>query len=174
MSRVFDDAPEPPRRPAPPPQPRLTPAGPALVLVGLVLGLLLGWLTVSLFDLIGAVLPVTPWTMSVLLVLMAAAAAIGSVWLRRRLDDPDGRTDFEVPLAALVLGRSMLFTGLLLVGGHLAYIVAQLGRLEVPLYSERAVAGSGAAVAGAMFALGGYLLERACRADPPQDSADGA
>ena len=172
MSRVFDDAPEPTRRPEPP-QPRLRSAGPGLVLVGLVLGLLLGWLTISLFDLLDSVLPVTPWTMSVLLVLMAAGAAAGSVWLGRRLDDPDARPDFEVPLAALVFGRSMLFTGLLLVGGHLAYVVAQLGRLEVPLYRERAVAGSGALVAGALFALGGYLLERACRADPPQDATDG-
>ena len=171
MTRVFDDAPEPPRRPAPP-EPRLRAAGPGLVLVGLLLGLLLGWATVSLFALLDLVLPVTPWTMSVLLVLMAAAVAVGSVWLRRRLDEPDGRTEFEVPLAALVLGRSMLFTGLLLVGGHVAYLVAQLGRLEVPLYQERAIAGVGAIVTGAVFAIAGYLLERACRVEPP-DSDDG-
>lgn len=173
MSRVFDDAPEPERRPESP-EPRLKFAGPRLVVVGLVLGLLLGWLAVSLFALLNSVLPVTPWTMSLLLVLMAAAAAVGAVWLRRRLDDPTGRPDFEVPLAALVLGRSMLVTGLLLTGGHIAYVIAQLARLDIPLYQERAIAGSGAVVAGALFAVGGYLLERACRAEPPADAQDGA
>lgn len=174
MSRVFDDAPEPPRRREPPEpgQPHLKPAGPRLVVLGIIGGLLLGWLVVSLFTLVASSLPVTPWSMSILLVVMAAAAVIGSMWLRRRLDDPAGRTDFEVPLAALVLGRSMLVTGLLLAGAHVSYVIAQLGRLDVALYRERAIAGAAAVVAGAVFALGGYLLERACRVDAGTDDSD--
>lgn len=172
MSRVFDDEPEPSRRPEPP-APRLRLAGPRLVLTALVAGLLAGAAVVSLFRLLEATLPVTPWTMSVLLVVLGGAAALGSVWLRRRLDDPAGPPDFEVPVAALVLGRSMLVTGLLLAGGHVAYVGSQLGRLEVALYQERALAGLGAVVAGAVFALGGYLLERACHVEPADEGQNG-
>ena len=152
--------------------PRLTVAGPRTLVLGLVSGLLLGWLVVSLFRLVEVPLPLTPWTMSGLLVVLGAAAALGSVWLRRRLDDPSARDDFETPVAALVLGRSMLVTGLLLVGGHVAYVLSQVGRLDVSLFRDRAVAGTGAIVAAAVLALGGYLLERACRAEPPVDGPD--
>ncbi|MGA4668914.1 DUF3180 family protein [Propionibacteriaceae bacterium Y1923] len=174
MSREFDDEPERARRPEPPASSKLRLAGPRLVLSALVLGVAFGALAVSLFRLVQAPLPVTPWTMSLLLVLLGGAAALGSVWLRRRLDDPAGPPDFEVPVAALVLGRSMLVTGLLLAGGHVAYAASQLGRLEVALYRERAIAGTAAVVAAAVFALGGYLLERACHVEPTDDdqSAD--
>lgn len=168
MSRVFDDAPEPEPRPEPP-EYHLHPAGPGLVLGTLVAGLLLGGLVVSAFRLFEVGLPVTPWTMSALLILVGGAAALGSVWLNRRLHDPRRRPDFVVPVGALVLGRSMLVTGLLVTGGHIAYVIAQLGRLHVTLYRERAIAGIGAVVAGVVFSVGGYLLERACRVHPDED-----
>ncbi|MGA4506371.1 DUF3180 family protein [Propionibacteriaceae bacterium G1746] len=175
MSRVFDDDPDDPgpgvpRPPEGPGHERLKPAGVGLVVVSLLVGMLGGAAVASLFELVEVPLPVTPWTMSGMLVVLGGAAALGSVWLSRRLADPRRRPDFEVPVAALVVGRAGLVTGLLLAGGHVAYVLWQLGRLEVPINRDRAVAGAAAVVAGLVLAVGAWLLERACRVKNDESS----
>lgn len=160
MSRQLDEGPS---EPLPPPEPgphHLRPADWRVVLACLVAGALLGWLVVSLFRLVEASLPVTPWTMSVVLTVAGVFAAL----TRRGLVEQLGGA------LAVTIGRTMLVTGLLVAGAHVSWALAQLGGWQVELFRRRAVAALGAVVAGVVFALGGWLLERACRV--PRDPSD--
>lgn len=143
---------DPPPEPGPGPH-HLRPAGWGLVGAATVAGMLLGWLAITALRLADLSLPVTPWTMSLTLGLAGAAAIVWSA----RLPDLLG------PVPALTLGRTMLLTGLIVAGAHVSYAAAQLGALEVPLFRRRALAAAAAVVAGVVFALGGWRLERACR-----------
>lgn len=161
MTRVFDEDPdvEPEHEPGGHPRP----LGVGTVLVTLLIGVLLGWALVSLLELVDQPQPVTPWTMSALLVVLAIAALVAARRMRAALGSRKTRPSSETGVAALSAGRAMLVTGLLLAGGHVAYVVTQMTRLDIDLHRERLVGGSVAIVASALFAWAGSRLERACQ-----------
>lgn len=172
MSRVFDDDPaQPEPEPDPNPTGRLRPVGVGLVVLLLVLGGLLGWFVVTVYRLLEASLPVTPWTLPPLLAVVGVAAAVVARNLSGRRPDP---TTWDRWVAAFVTGRSMLAVGLLTAGAHVPYVLSQVPELPAGMPRDRLVWGGLAIVASVLFALGGWLLERACRVpdDPSQESGE--
>lgn len=154
------------------PDGHLRPVTAALVGRWLVLGALVGWLVVTLFDLLEQPLPVTPWTMSAMLAALGVGAAVYAHQLRGQVADPARRPSTEQAVGSWVVARTMVVVGLLLAGGHLAYALSQSLHLDIALARRRAVFALVAVAASAVFVLGGWLLERACRV-PPDGSPDG-
>lgn len=126
------------------------------------LGAVLGWLFISGMEMLNAAVPVPPWTLIVLLVLMGALAAIWALMLRRRVREDFAHVSSEEGVLALTTGKALLLTGLLLAGGHLVLVASFVGRWSVPLPRERVIFGGLTVVVSMAAALGGWLLERAC------------
>ena len=57
-------------------KPELTPTTGRQVVVATLAGAVVGWMILSIFDLLNAFPPVAPWSLSVLLVLLGVAAII--------------------------------------------------------------------------------------------------
>lgn len=145
------------------------------LLLFLVIGALLGAVIVSGFALFEWSLPVTPWTMSLMLAVLGVAAAWRARWLTRQYARPETRPDPRVGVVSFATARSATLIGLLLAGGHLSYVAWQLGRLDVDLYRERAVQGGLAVLGSLVMVAGAQLLERACKVpDDPEGDADQA
>lgn len=68
----------------------------------------------------------------------------------------------------LVLGRAGALAGALVAGGYLGYAISWLGYAGDPLALERIWLSIASAAAALLVVLGGLLLERACRIDPPE------
>jgi hypothetical protein len=68
----------------------------------------------------------------------------------------------------LVLGRAGALAGAVVTGGYLGYAISWLNYAGDPLASHRVWLSLAAAAAGLVVVLGGLLLERACRIDPPE------
>ncbi|MGJ6979849.1 DUF3180 domain-containing protein [Aestuariimicrobium soli] len=171
MTRVFDD--EPDERPSPDEDapgdgdqhsPGLGPTTWFQFAVAVLVGGVVGWFVVETMTSLHQVVPVTPWVMSVL---MAALGVLVGFYARRRarahMDaHPDRAASMGVFL--LALGKTMIFTGALLAGGHLVYALLNLGHWAIPMPRQRVIFGSVAVVASLVLAAGGWLAERAARA----------
>lgn len=175
MTRVFDHEPEDPqhdRVPDDQPGHALGMTSRRTILVATLAGGVLGWMLVRTLELAHQVVPVTPWTMSLMMALVAVAAVVVANWMRQQLAGPRAAVSNERAVSALVLGKAMLLTGAALAGGHFAYVLTQAGHWDVPLPRRRVIFGTVAIVASILFAGAGRLLEHSCRvpADPDEDA----
>lgn len=167
----FDDAPD---DPTPEVDPKRTDGPNRLgvtsrqnIIVAVLSGGVVGYLLLATLDLTGAVPPLVPWSLVVVLL----ATALPTFWFASRMKKAvaAGPVDAATGVRALGLGKSMLFTGAILVGGHLVYVATWLGHLDIPGPRERVIHGSATIVAAAVFALAGWRLERSCIADHGDD-----
>ena len=72
-------------------KPELTPTTVRQVVVATLAGGAVGWMILSIFDLLNAFPPVAPWSLSVLLVLLGVAAIIYARTLPKRDDRSEER-----------------------------------------------------------------------------------
>ena len=82
-----------------------------------------------------------------------------------------GRLDPQAAVTALVLGKTMVLTGALLAGGHLTYVLTQVGAWAIPLPRQRVVWGLVAVAAASVFAWAGWVLEKSCWRPPSEDES---
>mgnify|MGYP002754665602 CR=1 FL=1 len=80
----------------------------------------MGWMVLSVFDLANAFLPVTPWSLPVLLTFLAIAAIVYARALPKRLEQR--RVPALEAVRAMVMAKSLIATGALLAGGHVIYV----------------------------------------------------
>ena len=80
----------------------------------------MGWMVMSVFDLANAFLPVTPWSLPVLLTFLAIAAIVYARALPKRLEQR--RVPALEAVRAMVMAKSLIATGALLAGGHVIYV----------------------------------------------------
>lgn len=169
MTRVFDDQPETPDLPESEPEgqhsPGLGPTTRFQFVVALLVGAVIGWFVVETMRQLHQVVPVTPAVMSVL---MALVGAVVGVWARLRgrsymINNPDQAAGVGIFLMAL--GKTMIFTGALLAGGHVVYVLLHLEQWAIPLPRARVVYGTIAVAASLVLAVGGWLAERAARVE---------
>ena len=132
------------------------------MLAAVLVGLVLGYVVVSGLDVAGVPVPITPWSLSGMLGTLTVAAFLYGRDLARRLRDRRGSISPEEGVRALVFGKVMVLGGALLVGWHVGYVGRYLTRVDVPAPQQRVVHGSVTIVLSALFALAGWLLERAC------------
>ena len=86
----------------------------------------MGWMVLSVFDLANAFLPVTPWSLPVLLTFLAIVAIVYARTLPKRLEQR--RVPALEAVRAIVMAKSLIATGALLAGGHVIYVGRFHGR----------------------------------------------
>lgn len=146
----------------------MRPTSPVTLAVAALLGALVGGLVPAVYELAGAIVPSVGWsavvTLSFLAALLLTLAA--STWrtLHRRREVIESQR----AVALLLLGKASALAGALVAGGYLAFALTFAGQAGAALPRERLVHGLLAALAALAVAVGGVLLERACR-DPGFD-----
>lgn len=136
---------------------------PQQIMASVLSGAVIGYLLLITFDVFNAVPPVVPWSVPIVLVVIA----IPALWYAKRLG---GRLEQRmVPpdegVRALVMGKSMLMTGAVLAGGHLVYVLKWIAQLDIPGPRDRVIHGAVTLVISVVFAVVGGALERACIVD---------
>ncbi|MEL4503693.1 DUF3180 domain-containing protein [Luteococcus sp. H138] len=140
--------------------------------ISVMAGMLLGWFIVGTLQATGQLVPVTPWSLPLVLGALGAAALVYARVLRRQVADRRGDLPHESGVRALVLGKTMLMTGAVLAGGHLVYVLVYLGSWSIPAPRQRVIHGLVTILASAIFALAGRELERACLVPPGYDGSE--
>lgn len=112
------------------------------------------------FEAVGNFPPVVPWSVPILMVVMAVGVAVYARLLPQRIEEH--RVPSQESVAALAIGKSMIMTGALLAGAHVVYVARFVQLFEAPLPSARVIQGAATIVASLLLAAAGALLERAC------------
>ena len=175
MARVFDEEPTP--LTPPPERPTLGLTTLRQVVIATLSGGVFGWFLIESLDLADQVVPVTPWTLPLMLAALAGAAALYGRRLRARIRAGGEWVDSTEGVRALVLGKTMAMTGAVLAGGHVVYVLLNLSRFDAPSPQQRVVHGLVTIVASALCGWAGWYLERSCvrpadDLDPDADSPD--
>lgn len=141
-------------------------------LTAVLAGAVLGWFIVGTLQAMGSTVPVTPWSLALVMGALGAAAWVYSRVLRRQVAESRGALPHESGVRALVMGKTMLMTGAILGGGHLVYALVFLRSWSIPTPRERVIHGAAAILASIVFGLAGRELERACLVPPGQGTQD--
>ena len=117
----------------------------------------------------GAVLPPLPWGGPLGLAFVAAALALSTVALRRRLrGTPGTKPPQPIGVARMAaLGKASSHVGALVGGAYAGLVLLLAADLDVVARRDRAVVAGVALVAALLVVAAGVLLERACRVRPP-------
>lgn len=154
------------------PKPTQRPTTPRRVLAAVGVGAAAGWVLSRALLLAGAALPVLGASAWLPLLLLTAGTGWLAVTTRRAVRRHREDLDARVAVARLLIGKASVLAGAALAGGYLALALVALGGWPAPLAQGRVLHGGLATLTGALWALMGWLLERACRI--PQDPSDGA
>lgn len=160
MPADLPSAPEPPKDPR---RGRLSITSAQQIVVSALVGAVTGYLLLVIFDLFNEVPPMVPWSLPIMLIAIAIPVFWYSRMLPRRIEKKT--LPPEEGVRAMVLGKSMLMTGCVLVGGHLVYVLKWISHTDIPGPRERVISAAVTIVASTVFALVGALLERACVVD---------
>ncbi|MGO4956717.1 DUF3180 domain-containing protein [Luteococcus sp. Sow4_B9] len=164
MSSAFPSGPE-------DPQPGdLQPTTNRQITTSVLAGMVVGWFVVGTIQALGNAVPVVPWSLPLVLGALGIAALAYAEVLRRQVERTRADISPEAGVRALVLGKTMLMTGAIMAGGHLVYVLANLGSWEIPAPRMRVVRGLWTIAASAIFGWAGHRLERACLV--PGDDVD--
>lgn len=131
-------------------------------------GAVVGWFVVGTLLALGRFVPVTPWSLPVMLAAVAGIVWVAAGVLRRKVVQERADVSSELGLWALVGGKTMLLSGLALAGGHLVYVLSFAGQFDAPAPRERVLRGLLTLLVALVFARAGRRLERACLV-PPQE-----
>ncbi|BBH17788.1 hypothetical protein Back2_20750 [Nocardioides baekrokdamisoli] len=139
----------------------------AITLAGVV-GVACGWLAHRVWDGTNSTsAPLVSWLQPVSLAVIAAILLLLAVITRKQVRERH-LLEPQKAVNRLVLGRAGALVGSLVTGGYLGYAISWLGYSGDPLASRRIWLSLAAAAAGLLIVVGGLLLERACRIDPPE------
>lgn len=128
--------------------------------VSVLAGAAIAWLIMLGFDAFGAFAPVVPWSVPIVLVVLAVGIAVYARALPKRLEEH--KVSSQEAFGALVTGKTMLFSGAVLAGGHVVYIMYFITKMSAPLPSARVIQGGATIVAALLLSAAGAMLERAC------------
>lgn len=139
----------------------------AITLAGIV-GVVSGWFAHRVWDhAYASPAPLVSWLQPVSLAVIGGVLLLLAGITRRQLKERH-LLDPQKAVNRLVLGRAGALVGALVTGGYLGYAISWLNYSGDPLASHRVWLSLAAAAAGLLIVLGGLLLERACRIDPPE------
>ncbi|MDO5093022.1 MAG: DUF3180 domain-containing protein [Propionibacteriaceae bacterium] len=143
--------------------PKLTPTTTRQVVIAALAGALIGLVALNIFDLLKSFPPVVPWSVPVLLVLLAVAAFGYARTIPKRLEER--RLPPREAVRAVVMAKSLIVTGAVLAGGHAVYVGRWIPTVAAPLPAQRVWLGAATIVAAGVCAWAGWVLERACMID---------
>jgi len=161
----------PPSAQPPPDHPRLGLTTPRQIAVAALAGGAFGYLLVGGIDLMNRSVPVTPWSLSAMFAVLSAATFVYARALHTRIRSKHWIESTE-GVRALVLGKTLLMTGAAVAGGHVAYVLHSIGRMDAPLPHDRVIHGSVTIAFSVVLAVAGFVLERACVAPHDKDDAE--
>ena len=139
----------------------------AITLAGIA-GVVSGWSAHRVWDhAYASPAPLVSWLQPVSLAVIGGVLLLLAGITRRQLKERH-LLDPQKAVNRLVLGRAGALVGALVTGGYLGYAISWLNYSGDPLASHRVWLSLAAAAAGLLVVLGGLLLERACRIDPPE------
>ncbi len=122
------------------------------------------------FEAAGSFPPVVPWSVPILMLVLAVGVAIYARILPKRIEEH--RVQSQESVAALAIGKSMIMTGAVLAGAHVVYVARYVSLFDAPLPSARVIQGAATIVASLLLAGAGALLERACVVQDDDDDDD--
>lgn len=163
-----EDRPEPGQEP---PRGSLAPTDLRTVVIAALCGAALGWFAMSLFVVTGSTVPVLPWSLPVILLLVAVATWVYARILRAKVTDPHREVSPSEGLVGLALSKAVLLTAAALVGACILYSVEYVGQWSIPFPRQRVIRGGVTAVVCAVMGWAGWRLESACRVPHDPDDA---
>jgi Protein of unknown function (DUF3180) len=142
---------------------------PSTLVLFAVIGIVGGWFLDAALAAAGEPVIVPPYSLAVVLVILAVLVVVAAVPVRRAVKDGT-RVDPFYAMRVVVLAKASSLTASLLAGGALGILIYLLSRPVVPGPGSALMAL--AATAGAIALLvGGLIAERMCTV-PPEDDDD--
>lgn len=137
----------------------------ALFLVGGVLG----YAFVRLAIAIHGYAPQIQWSSTIGLLVAASIVLVLANSTYRTLHRERRRMDAHRAVRFLLLAKASALVGAIVAGAYLGFAVNFVNQLDVHLPQERVIRSVCAAIAATVLAVGGLLLERACRIPKDED-----
>lgn len=158
----------PPQEDPPEPEPTgsLRPTDRRSVVVAALCGAVVSWFALSIFVVTDAMVPILPWSLSIILAVVAIGVWIDSRILRRKVADPHREVSPTEGLVSLALGKALVLTGAALAGACIVYVATFIRQWSIPYPRQRVITGTVTAVVCVLLAVAGWALERACRVPP--------
>lgn len=147
---------------------KLAPVSQRAISLAGIAGLAVGWLLHRAWEqAYASPAPLVTWLQPVSLVVIGGLLLLLARITRKQIRE---RHLLEPHKAVnrLVLGRAGALAGAVVAGGYLGYAISWLGYPGDPLASQRIWLSIASAAAAMVIVVGGLLLERACRIDPPE------
>ncbi|MEZ5087508.1 MAG: DUF3180 domain-containing protein [Tessaracoccus sp.] len=133
-------------------------------------GAVVGFVIMSLFDATGGFPPVVPWSVPIVLLVLAISAFIYARLLPKRLEEQ--RVSSQEALGAVVTAKAMIMTGAILAGGHVVYVMRFVQSMHAPLPTARVIQGTATIIVSLIVAAVGVMLERTCVVSGGSDDDD--
>lgn len=146
-----------------PPTGQLTPTDTRTVVVAALCGAAVGWFALSLYKVADAVVPVLPWSLPIILTIVAVGVWVDARVLARRVAQDRRRVGSTEGLVSLALGKALVLTGAALAGALLVYVVTFVGHVNIPFPRQRVIRGLVATAVCVLLAWAGLRLEKACQ-----------
>lgn len=137
----------------------------ALFVVGGVLGYAFARVTIA----VNGVAPQIQWSSVVVLLAAAAIVLVVANSTYRTLHRERRRIAAHRAVRYLLIAKASALVGAIVAGGYLGFAVPFVDQLDVRLPQERVLRSVFAALAAVVLAVGGLLLERACRIPKDKD-----
>ena len=142
------------------------------LVVGLVfLGGAVGWSGVAILESTGGVAPRAPWSAAAGLAFFAALLLAGAWYMYDRVHRKRDSVDPLLAVRLLVLAKASSLVGALVGGAYVGFALHFVSEYGTSSGRDRVVLGLLAAGAGLLVAVGGLLLERACKVPKGPDDA---
>lgn len=134
-----------------------------------VVGALLGYAFVRISITVHGYAPTIQWTSAVVLLMAAAIVLVLANSTYRTLHRERKRMDAHRAVRFLLLAKASALVGAIVAGGYLGFAINFVNQLDVHLPQERVIRSVSASIAAVVLAVGGLLLERACRIPKDKD-----
>lgn len=125
--------------------------------IAVLAGALLTGMGLAAYDLVAAFPPVVPWSVPVTLAVLGVVGIVYALRLPKRREKK--LLSSQEGFVALVSGKAMVFTGAILAGAHVAYVMKYLPLLEAETPLQRVIQGAATIVASLVVALAGSMIE---------------
>lgn len=141
----------------------LAPTDARTIVVAVLCGAALGWFALSLYKVTNSIVPILPWSLPAMLVVVALGVMAWARAFRARVADPKREVSSGQGVATLALGKAMVQAGAALAGAGVVYVLTFIGHMSIPYPRERVIRGLVVVAACTLMAWAGWLLEKACR-----------
>ena len=131
------------------PHGNLAPTDWKVIIVAALCGAALGWFTLSIYKVSDNTAPILPWSLPVVILVVAVATWGYARAFRAKVVDPKREVEANQGLVSLALGKAIALSGAALVGACIVYVLTIVGAVT--------------AITCAIMAWAGWFLENACK-----------